>query len=67
MFVFFYFLNSGKLIYSLAKATNQGSFLSMDQIIYNIVGFTIAATSTAAITIYAKKALQHLQSEEELI
>ncbi|KAJ1694773.1 hypothetical protein LUZ63_011471 [Rhynchospora breviuscula] len=58
---------SGKLIYSLAEATNQGSFLTMDQIIYNVVGFTIAATSTAAITIYAKKALQHLQLEDELI
>jgi hypothetical protein len=67
LFLFFYFMNSGKLIYSLAEATNQGSFLTMDQIIYNVVGFTIAATSTAAITIYAKKALQRLQLEEELI
>lgn len=57
---------TGKLIYSLAEATNQGSFLTMDQIIYNVVGFTIAAASTAAITIYAKKALQRLQLEEEL-
>jgi hypothetical protein len=38
----------------------------VDQIIYNGIGFTIAAASTAAITIYAKKALQKLQAEEEI-
>jgi hypothetical protein len=47
-------------------ATSEGSFLSVDQIIYNVIGFTIAAVSTAAITIYAKKALQKLQTEDEL-
>ena len=58
--------NSGKLVQSLAAATSQGSFLSMDQIIYNGIGFTVAAVSTAAITIYAKKALQKLQAEDEI-
>ncbi|KAM3366157.1 hypothetical protein ACQJBY_015578 [Aegilops geniculata] len=57
---------SGKLVQSLAAATSQGSFLSVDQIIYNGIGFTVAAVSTAAITIYAKKALQKLQAEDEL-
>jgi uncharacterized membrane protein YdjX (TVP38/TMEM64 family) len=57
---------SGKLVGSLAVATSEGSFLSVDQIIYNVIGFTIAAVSTAAITIYAKKALQKLQTEDEL-
>uniref|UniRef100_A0ACD5UYE8 Uncharacterized protein n=1 Tax=Avena sativa TaxID=4498 RepID=A0ACD5UYE8_AVESA len=57
---------SGKLVQSLAVATSEGSFLSVDQIIYNVIGFTIAAVSTAAITIYAKKALQKLQAEDEL-
>jgi hypothetical protein len=57
---------SGKLLQSLAVATSEGSFLSVDQIIYNGIGFTIAAVSTAAITIYAKKALQKLQAEDEL-
>jgi hypothetical protein len=61
-----FFANSGKLLQSLAVATSQGSFLSVDQIIYNGIGFTIAATSTAAITIYAKKALQKLQAEDEI-
>lgn len=57
---------SGKLLQSLAVATSHGSFLSLDQIIYNGIGFTIAAASTAAITIYAKKALQKLQAEDEI-
>ncbi|KAG8080636.1 hypothetical protein GUJ93_ZPchr0007g5489 [Zizania palustris] len=57
---------SGKLIQSLAVATSQGSFLSVDQIIYNGIGFSVAAVSTAAITIYAKKALQKLQADDEL-
>ncbi|OEL19108.1 hypothetical protein BAE44_0019886 [Dichanthelium oligosanthes] len=57
---------SGKLLQSLAVATSKGSFLSVDQIIYNGIGFTIAAASTAAITIYAKKALHKLQAEDEI-
>ncbi|CAN6198939.1 unnamed protein product [Urochloa humidicola] len=57
---------SGKLLQSLAVATSKGSFLSVDQIIYNGIGFTIAAASTAAITINAKKALQKLQAEDEV-
>lgn len=57
---------SGKLLQSLAVATSKGSFLTVDQIIYNGIGFTVAAASTAAITIYAKKALQKLQAEEEI-
>ncbi|EEC81994.1 hypothetical protein OsI_25929 [Oryza sativa Indica Group] len=57
---------SGKLLQSLAVATTQGSFLSVDQIIYNGLGFSVAAVSTAAITIYAKKALQKLQADDEL-
>uniref|UniRef100_A0A0E0LKD3 VTT domain-containing protein n=1 Tax=Oryza punctata TaxID=4537 RepID=A0A0E0LKD3_ORYPU len=56
----------GKLLQSLAVATTQGSFLSVDQIIYNGLGFSVAAVSTAAITIYAKKALQKLQADDEL-
>ncbi|XP_006658541.1 uncharacterized protein LOC102711548 [Oryza brachyantha] len=57
---------SGKLLQSLAVATTQGSFLTVDQIIYNGLGFSVAAVSTAAITIYAKKALQKLQADDEL-
>lgn len=60
-------VHSGKLVQSLAAATSQGSFLSVDQIIYNGIGFSVAAVSTAAITIYAKKALQKLQAEDELV
>jgi hypothetical protein len=62
----YFFADSGKLVRSLAVATSEGAFLTVDQIIYNVIGFTIAAVSTAAITIYAKKALQKLQAEDEL-
>ncbi|KAH7692466.1 hypothetical protein IHE45_01G068300 [Dioscorea alata] len=57
---------SGILIRSLADATNQGGFLSMQQVIYDAIGFCVAVVATIAITIYAKKALRKLQAEEEL-
>ncbi|CAD5196953.1 unnamed protein product [Musa acuminata subsp. malaccensis] len=57
---------SGRLLQSLADATNTGGFLSLEQVIYDVIGFCIAAAATAAITIYAKKTLQTLQVEDEL-
>ncbi|XP_042378253.1 uncharacterized protein LOC121971174 [Zingiber officinale] len=57
---------SGRLIRSLVDATNTGVFLSMQQIIYDAIGFCVAAAATAAITIHAKRTLQTLQAEEEL-
>ncbi|RRT85567.1 hypothetical protein BHE74_00001897 [Ensete ventricosum] len=57
---------SGRLLQSLADATNTGGFLSLEQIIYDVIGFCIAAAATAAITIYAKRTLQTLQVEDEL-
>ncbi|KAM0945448.1 putative SNARE associated golgi family protein [Dioscorea sansibarensis] len=57
---------SGILIRSLADATNQGGFLSMQQVIYDAIGFCVAVVATIAITIYAKKALRKLQADEEL-
>ncbi|KAJ0964106.1 hypothetical protein J5N97_029228 [Dioscorea zingiberensis] len=57
---------SGILIRTLADATNQGGFLSMEQVIYDALGFCVAVVATIAITIYAKKALRTLQVEEEL-
>jgi hypothetical protein len=55
-----------KLVQSLVVATSEVFFLTVDHIIYNLIGFTNTAVSTAAITIYAKKALQKLQAEDEL-
>ncbi|THU56624.1 hypothetical protein C4D60_Mb11t19210 [Musa balbisiana] len=57
---------SGRLLQSLADATNTGGFLSLEQVIYDVIGFCIAAAATAAITIYAKTTLQTLQVEDEL-
>ncbi|XP_073002088.1 uncharacterized protein [Typha latifolia] len=57
---------SGRLLRSLADATSQGGFLSVQQIIYDGIGFLVTAAATAAITIYAKKALHTLQVEDEL-
>lgn len=57
---------SGRLIGSLADATSTGVFLSMQQIIYDVIGFCVAAAATTAITIHAKRTLQTLQAEDEL-
>ncbi|CAD5171652.1 unnamed protein product [Musa acuminata subsp. malaccensis] len=57
---------SGRVLRSLADATNTGGFLSVQQVLYDIIGFCIAAAATAAITMYAKSTLQNLQAEDEL-
>jgi len=38
----------------------------VEQALYDALGFGAALAATAAITIYAKRALQTLQAEEEL-
>lgn len=57
---------SGRLLRTLADATNEGGFLSWEQILYDTLGFGAALAATATITIYAKRALLTLQAEEEL-
>ncbi|XP_029123058.1 uncharacterized protein [Elaeis guineensis] len=57
---------SGRLLQALADATSRGGFLSVEQILYDALGFLAAIAATAAITIYAKKTLQKLQAEDEL-
>ncbi|XP_008780018.1 uncharacterized protein LOC103699788 [Phoenix dactylifera] len=57
---------SGRLLQALADATSRGGFLSMEQIIYDALGFIAAVAATAAITVYAKRTLQTLQAEDEL-
>lgn len=71
MFVFLlnvkhFSFGSGILIRSLADATQGHQFLSLQQIIYDAIGFCVAVAATAAVTIYAKRTLQKLQTEEEL-
>ncbi|XP_010919177.1 uncharacterized protein [Elaeis guineensis] len=57
---------SGRLLQALADATSRGDFLSVEQIIYDALGFIVAVAATAAITVYAKRTLQTLQAEDEL-
>lgn len=49
---------SGRLLRNLADATGQGGFLSLQQVIYDVLGFSVALAATVAITIYAKRTLQ---------
>ncbi|XP_077235239.1 uncharacterized protein LOC143877210 [Tasmannia lanceolata] len=56
---------SGILIRSLADATNGHRFLSVQQIVYNSLGFCGALAATVAVTMYSKRTLQNLQAEEE--
>lgn len=58
---------SGILIRDLADVSGGNKFLSLQQIIYNLVGFCIASASTFFITVYAKRALQIIQAEDELV
>ncbi|KAF9616920.1 hypothetical protein IFM89_032990 [Coptis chinensis] len=58
---------SGILIRKLADASQGHYSLSTQQILYNGLGFCVTVAATATITVYAKRALKKLQTEEELI
>ncbi|KAJ6840001.1 uncharacterized protein M6B38_312185 [Iris pallida] len=55
---------SGRMLRTLADATDRGGFLSLEQILYNSLGFGVVVAATTAITIYAKRALQTLQADD---
>ncbi|CAN6480287.1 unnamed protein product [Victoria cruziana] len=57
---------SGILMKSLADATNERCYLSLQQILYNCLGLCAAMASTVTVTIYSKRALQTLQPEEDI-
>ncbi|XP_020572850.1 uncharacterized protein LOC110019511 isoform X2 [Phalaenopsis equestris] len=57
---------SGRLLRNLADATDHGDFLSLQQVIYDVLGFSVALATTVAITIYAKRTLQTLQIEDKI-
>ncbi|KAH0456644.1 hypothetical protein IEQ34_014551 [Dendrobium chrysotoxum] len=57
---------SGRLLRNLADATDRGGFLSLQQVIYDVLGFSAALAATVAITIYAKRTLQTLQIEDKI-
>ncbi|CAA6673610.1 unnamed protein product [Spirodela intermedia] len=58
---------SGILLRNVADASHGKGFLSVEQIIWDVLGFCAAVAATIAITVYAKKTLQRLQAEEELL
>ncbi|KAG8382341.1 hypothetical protein BUALT_Bualt05G0067300 [Buddleja alternifolia] len=58
-------LYTGILIKTLADATQDQHSLSAPQIIFNVGCFCITASTTAILTLYAKKRLKKLPVEEE--
>ncbi|KAK2664730.1 hypothetical protein Ddye_003304 [Dipteronia dyeriana] len=58
---------TGILIRTLADASHDRSTLSASQIVLNAVGFCATVATTIIITMYAKKQLRVLQTEEDLL
>ncbi|GAB4834258.1 hypothetical protein Ancab_032524 [Ancistrocladus abbreviatus] len=58
---------TGILIRTLADASHGQHYLSAEQIIFNILGFLVAAATTILCTIFAKRRLNRLQMEEEVL
>ncbi|KAK1286867.1 hypothetical protein QJS10_CPB20g01563 [Acorus calamus] len=56
---------SGILLRNLADASHGRGFLSVPQIIYDVLGFCTTLAATIAITAYARQALQKLHAEEQ--
>ncbi|KAL2543514.1 SNARE associated Golgi protein family [Forsythia ovata] len=58
---------TGSLIKTLADASQDRHSLSAPQIICNVIGFCISVATTVIVTLYAKRRLNKLQAEEELL
>lgn len=58
---------SGILIKTLADASNDHRYLSAPQIVLNVVGFCLTVSTTVVVTVYAKRRLNELQKEEQLL
>ncbi|KAK0588127.1 hypothetical protein LWI29_034767 [Acer saccharum] len=58
---------TGILIRTLADASHDRRTLSASQIVLNAVGFCATVATTIVITMYAKKQLKVLQTEEDLL
>jgi len=56
--------NSGILIWTWADATNKGSVVSVQQIIYDAIGLFATIAATVVITVYSKRALRDLQDRD---
>ncbi|KAK2372217.1 hypothetical protein P8452_45599 [Trifolium repens] len=58
---------TGILIRSLADASHKTHILSAPEIVFNVVGFCIAVGTTIFFTVYAKRRLDELRKEDELL
>ncbi|XP_023540858.1 transmembrane protein 64-like [Cucurbita pepo subsp. pepo] len=56
---------TGILIKTLADASQSQQFLSAPQIVFTVVGFCVTAATTVYFTVYAKRKLKELQTEDE--
>jgi hypothetical protein len=57
----------GILIRTLADATNESQSLTVQQIIFNALGFCLTVATTIIITVYAKRRLKELQEEDKML
>lgn len=55
---------SGKLLWTLADATNKGGIQSMQQFIFDAIGLCATIAATIIITIYSKRSLRELQDHD---
>ncbi|GFP81836.1 transmembrane protein 64 [Phtheirospermum japonicum] len=60
-------LYTGILITTLANASHDRHSLSALEIIFNVIGFCITVVTTVIVTLYAKRRLNELQTQEELL
>jgi hypothetical protein len=51
----------------LADATNESQSLTVQQIIFNALGFCLTVATTIIITVYAKRRLKELQEEDKML
>ncbi|KAK2409562.1 SNARE associated Golgi protein family [Trifolium repens] len=58
---------TGILIRTLADATNESQSLTVQQIIFNALGFCLTVATTIIITVYAKRRLKELQEEDKIL
>lgn len=59
------FVCSGRLIRTFADVQYGNHHLTTVEIVYNVISFIIAIVTIVAFTVYAKRTLRQLESEEE--
>ncbi|KAH0766832.1 hypothetical protein KY285_002703 [Solanum tuberosum] len=61
----FIYIYSGRLIRTFADVQYGNHHLTTVEIVYNVISFIIAIVTIVAFTVYAKRTLRQLESEEE--